>query len=331
MIELSKIRLDGGTQSRASINEETVAEYAEAMADPATVFPPAVVYYDGKDHWLADGFHRVAAWARIGRTEVPCDVRQGDRRRAILHSVAANSAHGLRRTNEDKRRAVLTLLDDAEWSQWSDREIARRCGVSAPLVAAVRGSLTVNYYSEEPVTYTTKHGTTAQMNTANIGGGSNAGQKTESAQTTVAKAEIAPHPAEGNQPGGADQENTTAPDPVDPIEAKARRDLAKLTPGALIDDVIGLRALVAHERAKRREAEAKAQALKDDLSLLADASDMGSKVTRLLDSLRKADGRRKEIEARLARAERHVRALEKERDELRRRLENQIIPMDGAA
>jgi hypothetical protein len=126
-------------------------------------------------------------------------------------------------------------------------------------------------------------------------------------------------------------EEAEAADPVDPIEAKARRDLAKLTPGALIDDVIGLRALVAHERAKRREAEAKAQALKDDLSLLADASDMGSKVTRLLDSLRKADGRRKEIEARLARAERHVRALEKERDELRRRLENQIIPMDGAA
>ena len=32
-------------------------------------------------------------------------------------------------TNADKRRAVETLLNDAEWATWSDREIARQCGV----------------------------------------------------------------------------------------------------------------------------------------------------------------------------------------------------------
>src|SRR6056297_19813 len=130
MIEIDSIRMDGGTQARAGINDDTVADYAEQMEDETTVFPPIIVYHDGRDYWLADGFHRVEAWKRIGRLEVPADVRQGDRRSAILHSCAANSAHGLRRTNDDKRRAVTALLEDAEWSLWSDREIARHCRVS---------------------------------------------------------------------------------------------------------------------------------------------------------------------------------------------------------
>lgn len=66
--------------------------------------------------------------------------------------------------------AVLTLLEDAEWATWSDREIARRCAVSHPFVAALRGSVTGNVTSDAR-DYTTKHGTTATMNTANIGGG----------------------------------------------------------------------------------------------------------------------------------------------------------------
>lgn len=171
-VHIDKIRIDGGTQARACLNEQTVAEYAEAMEDPNTVFPPVVVYFDGREYWLADGFHRLAAWRQIGRTDIPADVRQGDRRRAILHSVAANSAHGLRRTNEDKRRAVLTLLEDEEWSSWSDREIARKCAVSHPFVASLRASLTGNVSSEatsEPRTFTTKHGTPATMNTTKIG------------------------------------------------------------------------------------------------------------------------------------------------------------------
>ena len=127
MLDISQIRRDGGTQSRVKIDEVTVSEYAEAMANPDTVFPPVVVYCDGTDYWLADGFHRVAAWERIGRSDIPVDIRRGDQRRAILHSLAANAANGLRRTNDDKRRAVLTLLEDPEWSQWPQGKIADTC------------------------------------------------------------------------------------------------------------------------------------------------------------------------------------------------------------
>ncbi|MPZ34872.1 MAG: hypothetical protein GEV13_28465 [Rhodospirillales bacterium] len=157
--------MDGGTQTRAQLDLDVIEDYAAAIKD-GVAFPPIVVYYDGNDHWLADGFHRYRATAKADRQEIDADVRQGTRRDAILHSVGANEEHGLRRTNEDKRRAVRTLLADAEWSVWSDREIARQCRVGAPFVGKCR-ALTVTDYSERK--YTTRHGTTSTMQTGRIG------------------------------------------------------------------------------------------------------------------------------------------------------------------
>lgn len=168
-VAISLIRRDGGTQPRAAINHQTVIEYAQDMKDGAQ-FPPVVVFYDGVDYWLSDGFHRVEAAYSIGLSEIAASVRQGTRRDAVLYSVGANATHGLRRSNTDKRRAVMTLLADEEWGKWSDREIARICQVDHKTVGKFRAGLTGEFPSEKKSrTYTTKHGTTAYMNTAAIG------------------------------------------------------------------------------------------------------------------------------------------------------------------
>ncbi|TXL67435.1 hypothetical protein FHP08_06600 [Zeimonas arvi] len=129
--------MDGGTQPRAAFNQATVDEYAEVLTAGGEL-PPVTVFHDGSDHWLVDGFHRLFAHRKIGALTLMADVRQGTLRDAVLWSVGANAAHGLRRTNEDKRKAVLTLLADAEWSKWSDRQIAEACAVGHPMVAALR-------------------------------------------------------------------------------------------------------------------------------------------------------------------------------------------------
>ena len=184
-INLAAIRLDGDTQSRAEINNDAVSDYVDAIKGGAE-FPPIVVFFDGASYWLADGFHRYFGADHAGMTEIQAEVLHGTQQDAQLFSFSVNAAHGLRRTNADKRKAVMGALQHPVSGQWSDNKIAKHCGVSHPTVASVRASLEkftsesavgdvrrslCPEHSEEPAqrTYTTKHGTTAVMNTSNIG------------------------------------------------------------------------------------------------------------------------------------------------------------------
>lgn len=333
MIKISDIRTDGGTQSRAAINEETVSDYAEIMQHPETVFPPITVYFDGKSYWLADGFHRVAAWQRVGRDEVPAEIRQGDRRQAILHSCGANAAHGLRRSNDDKRRAVMTLLEDNEWSKWSDREIGRRVRVSHTFVAKVRAGLTGNVASEdepapgEPRTYTTKHGTTAQMDTTNIGRanpepGTVAGAQSSLPVADESGADVAAiRPAEetpAQEPAQAAQTGDTgggkadaAPDP----HAKERRALSGLSRAGLEDEVIGLRAALAEEKAAHRDTKAKLKQARETIKNHT-ADDKDEVIRRLSGDVKAQQNARFQAEEKFAAEKRKTFALSKRVKEL---------------
>jgi hypothetical protein len=139
-VPLAKIERGGGTQARVGNNEDTVAEYTERLR-AGKELPPPVVFKDATGKlWLADGFHRVEAHARWGKSRgIDVELHVGDQRAAVLYAAGANAHHGLRRSAEDKRRAIGMLLSDPEWRTWSDRAIADHCHVGHQLVAAVRG------------------------------------------------------------------------------------------------------------------------------------------------------------------------------------------------
>lgn len=405
MIELTQIRTDGGTQARAAINEETVAEYAEAMANPTTVFPPVIVYYDGTNYWLADGFHRAAAWERLGRTEVPAEIRQGDRRQAILHSVAANAAHGLRRTNADKRRAVMTLLEDPEWGQWSDQAIAEKVRVGRAFVTKMRGECILSSDDKMAVPapvkrIVTRNGKTYEMNVARIGSAAtksrpltadeealvdqssgetvyllSAGERvkigfsrhgarhrvgqllTSTPKATVVavssgtmKQEKAAHAllecerdagewfvcavddaiAAMRQAGldpitATTSQKSEAATPDDP-HAKVRKSLAKLTRDGLEDEVIGLRDENATLRASVKELKAERDRLNQELAEHRQ-DDLGRALGNAQRRATTAEGRMKEHMATAKRLEYRLKLAEAERDEAKRALENQMIPL----
>jgi FtsZ-binding cell division protein ZapB len=139
-INLDKIVIDAGTQARAKIDQELVAEYTDLLKQ-GTVFDPVTLFYDGAQYFLADGFHRYFANRKAGSPNINANTIEGTLRDAILFSFSANSKHGRRPNAADRRKAVTTMLNDIEWQDYSDREIARICDVSHTLVATIRKEL----------------------------------------------------------------------------------------------------------------------------------------------------------------------------------------------
>jgi hypothetical protein len=141
-LKLDAIRLDGGTQQRESIDEQHVADLADAI-QAGKPLPPARVFRDGSDLWLSRGFHRYHAHRKAGQADIECEVVTGTLRDAILDACGDNAEHGLKRSAADKRKAVRTLLADPEWGQRSDRWVAEAAKVSPPFVASVRPTVNV--------------------------------------------------------------------------------------------------------------------------------------------------------------------------------------------
>ncbi|MFY9326456.1 MAG: ParB N-terminal domain-containing protein [Georgfuchsia sp.] len=142
-VKLSDIAIDGETQQRERINNDIVSEYAESMRCGAK-FPVVTLFFDGVGYWLADGFHRYHATKEAGGiTEINAEIREGTKRDARLFSASANGTHGIRLTNSDKRRSVMVLLGDKEWSEWPDAKIATHCHVTRKYVHQLRSEKSV--------------------------------------------------------------------------------------------------------------------------------------------------------------------------------------------
>lgn len=139
-INLSEIRIDGGTQSRVELNQDVVAEYAEAYSAGKRM-PDVSLFFDGTVYWLADGFHRYFGAKKAGKESIDAEAKDGTQRDAWLYSLGANAEHGLQRTNADKRKAVSAAFADIELGQWTARQIADACAVSHTLVLRLRDEI----------------------------------------------------------------------------------------------------------------------------------------------------------------------------------------------
>ncbi len=128
-----------GLQIRCRLSEETIRDYMDAVRDGA-VLPPVTVFEDEERGalYLADGFHRVEAARRLAQKTVRAEVRKGGYAEALAYALGANSSHGLRRTNEDKRNAVRVAWENRQMlfgvDNPSARAIAEACGVSQQFV-----------------------------------------------------------------------------------------------------------------------------------------------------------------------------------------------------
>jgi hypothetical protein len=167
ILRIDAIRTDGGTQPRALIDFDAVNDYMDAMAD-GVEFPPVVVFYDGTEYWLADGFHRLKAAYGADRETIACIVHQGTREDAQWYSFGANKANGLRRTSQDITRAVESALRHSKAAKLSDRKIAKHVGCGHSWVSEIRNRVCPERKDKRRTV--TRNGKTYEMDTAKIGG-----------------------------------------------------------------------------------------------------------------------------------------------------------------
>jgi hypothetical protein len=167
-IEISAIRIDGGTQARLKLDHNVVKEYAECMKD-GDKFPPVTVFYDGSEYWLANGFHRYFATKSNGELEIECEVKQGTLDDAVLYTFSADGRQGLSRSAEDNRNIIIRMIQHPVWGKWSNAEIAKHVGVSKMTVGRVKASLEKDKPAPTKKKYKDKHGNESTIETKNIG------------------------------------------------------------------------------------------------------------------------------------------------------------------
>jgi len=138
VLDIAVLRIDGDTQPRVGIDQAVVQEYADAMQG-GVEFPPVDVVHDGSAYWLVDGFHRFFAHKKLNRPKIKATVTTGLQSEAQWRSLAANKSHGLRRTNEDKAKAVTRALKLRPAA--GNPAIAEHVGVSVETVRRYRETL----------------------------------------------------------------------------------------------------------------------------------------------------------------------------------------------
>jgi uncharacterized protein YerC len=165
-LNLNAIRLDGQTQARVALDSAQVAEYAEAIRDGET-FPPIVVFRDGSDYWLADGFHRYHATKQVGHASIEAEVKTGTVEEAQIYAFGANAKRGLSTNNEDNRSIITRMLAHPISKGWTNAEIARHVGVSKMTVGRVKASLEPEPKSVAK-TYQRKNGEVVTVDTSKL-------------------------------------------------------------------------------------------------------------------------------------------------------------------
>ncbi len=168
-LKISEIKRDLGTQYRADgAGDEASKDFTEEvnLVKSGHEFDPVTVVWDGVQHILADGFRRLRVYEVAEVEELSAKVVVGTLLDAKIIATQANTKHGRKLTQADKRNLIKSILDDKELQEKigsSDSAIAQHCRVDPKTVAAVRLELGI----DKPETVTDKNG--RSMATGKIG------------------------------------------------------------------------------------------------------------------------------------------------------------------
>lgn len=145
VVELDRklLRKDDKTQPRDKLDRKYIEDLVCDWGKGAR-FEPALAYYDGQYYWLIDGYHREAALEKLNEAKILIEIHRGTLEDARWHSYSVNQHKALKRSNADKRRAIIGALKHPYGAGRSNVQIAEHCGVDEGTVRTWRKKLENN-------------------------------------------------------------------------------------------------------------------------------------------------------------------------------------------
>jgi hypothetical protein len=130
-VAIADLVIDSKVQVRHSEHRATVDRYKESLDS----LPPVVAYETPEGLLLSDGFHRIKAHTRSGRSTIAAHIRPGTREDALEYAVTGNCRHGAALT-PDERDAGIRRLHRLH-PDWAGVQIAEKMSVHRATVDRV--------------------------------------------------------------------------------------------------------------------------------------------------------------------------------------------------
>ena len=146
LASIEKVKtFDRSLQVRGGIDPSKVERYREILRDNGEDgkpghMDPIIVFHETEEgpRFIADGFHRLAAYEAEGLDKIPVIFREGNRTKALRFALGENGHHGAQMTNAEKRHAASMAVLDRELAKLTDLAIAKLIGCSPSLVGDCR-------------------------------------------------------------------------------------------------------------------------------------------------------------------------------------------------
>ncbi len=140
MIGVKAIDPKKGFQAREEALDPDHVRRLQGMMRSGVDLFPIVVFHDPdtKEWLLADGFHRLDAYRREGRPNVPAEVVIGSSREAIEYAACCNQLAIKTRTKGDTKKAAFMLFSLDDWWAKCNAAIASHVGCSGGAIASYR-------------------------------------------------------------------------------------------------------------------------------------------------------------------------------------------------
>lgn len=109
----------------------------EASIKTGSKLPPILVIkseVQSDKYHIVDGYYRMLVCKRLKEEFIEVEIFKENIRSAIIYRISKNAAHGLNYTLSERIQNTRKLLVDKDWKNWSNRKIARICGVNEKTV-----------------------------------------------------------------------------------------------------------------------------------------------------------------------------------------------------